>query len=209
MDKRVVKIAVTGGPGSGKSSVCRLLKEFGFPVVDLDVLSREAVKPGMPAYHAIVADFGPAAVGEGGVLNRGWLRERMTREPGAKARLEAAVHPSVYRMLDQEVERLAAGGAETVVVEFPLLFETKRESYFDKVLVVFVPPEVQLVRLMARDGVGRDSAKALIRIQMPLEEKARRADLVLDNSGSPEAVARSVRDWVEKGELSVEGMKFP
>ncbi|TWI77434.1 dephospho-CoA kinase [Desulfobotulus alkaliphilus] len=209
MAPEILKIAVTGGAGSGKSSACRLLKGMGFPVVDLDLLAREAVRPGKPAYHAIVADFGPDAVGKNGELDRSWLRERITRDASAKLRLEKAIHPVVYSMLDMEMARHAAAGASMVVVEFPLLFETGRESFFDLVLVVSVPPEVQVARLMKRDGVDEKSAKALIRIQIPLHEKAEKADLVLENSGSLEDMAQCLAGWVTGGELSLKGMKFP
>ncbi|TYT75737.1 dephospho-CoA kinase [Desulfobotulus mexicanus] len=209
MASEVVKIAITGGAGSGKSSACRLLKDMGFPVVDLDQLARKAVRPGESAYHAIVADFGPDAVGKNGELNRGWLRERITRDPGAKQRLEKAVHPVVYSMLDREMERHAASGGRAVVVEFPLLFETGRESFFDLVIVVSVPPEVQVERLMKRDGVDGKSAKALIGIQIPLKDKAARADLVLENSGSLEDMTQCLESWVENGELFPLEVKFP
>ncbi|MDY0162310.1 dephospho-CoA kinase [Desulfobotulus sp.] len=204
-NKKMMRIAVTGGAGSGKSSFCRFLAEQGFCVIDLDVLAREAVRPGMPAYHAIVAAFGPASVGKDGNLDRAWLRDRMIREPEARTRLEAAIHPVVYRLMEAEIARQEEMGAGVVVVEFPLLFETKRESFFDRVIVVFVPPEVQMARLMARDGVDRASAERLIRIQMPLGEKARKADLVFDNSGSLEHMKACILGWMEKGELAAEG----
>lgn len=201
MKKKLVKIAVTGGAGSGKSSACRLLADMGFPVVDLDALARDAVMPGMPAYHALVADFGPAAVGPDGQLNRAWLRERLTRDPAAKARMEAAIHPVVYRLLDAALLRYGEAGAEAVVVEFPLLYETGREAFFDLVLVVSVPREVQMARLMTRDGVDPLSAERLIQIQMPLKEKAGRADFVLENTGTPEDMEAWLRGWIGSGVL--------
>lgn len=197
----IQKIAVTGGPGSGKSTLCRLLSQMGFPVLDLDVFAKKAVEQGTPAYKAIVSEFGPSSLKDTGELNRSWLRNQMVESAGARARLEAIIHPEVYRLLEAEIASCMQRGHGSAIIEFPLLFEQKKEGLFDLVLVVFVPHEIQVERVMARDGVERDKAEGLVNLQMPLSEKALRADLVLDNSGSPEDLKIQLEEWIRSGSL--------
>lgn len=204
MKSNMQRIAVTGGAGSGKSSVCRMMQRCGLAVIDLDQLARDAVAPGMPAFTAIVSWFGNGVLTPDGALDRRKLRECITRDPEAKSRMETWIHPEVYRMMEAEIHRYAEAGCPQVIVEFPLLFETGKADDFDVVIVVFVPQDVQISRLMARDHVDTSSAAALVGIQMPLADKAASADIVIDNSGVPEVAQARVEALIKGGFQAVD-----
>lgn len=206
MAEKIQKIAVTGGPGSGKSSLCNAFSEMGYPVLDLDLFAKKAVEKGKPAYRAVVAEFGLSSIAEDGNLNRSWLKKEMVGNALAKKRLEAIIHPEVYRLLDEKTSAYLGKGRFPVIVEFPLLFEMQKERLFDLVIVVFVPYATQVERVMLRDQVSREAAEGLVNLQMPLREKALRADLVLDNSGSLENLKNQLQNWIRTGRIPVRGL---
>jgi len=183
-------VGLTGGIASGKSTFAALLRERGAPVVDADVLSREAVAPGSPTLARIVEAFGPLAVSSDGTLDRRWLGARVFSDAGERARLEAITHPAVRDGMLAEVARLDAAGHPLVFYDVPLLYEVGLEASLDSVVVVWTPRPVQLERLMRRDGLGRVEAEARLAVQLPLDEKAARADFVIDNQGPPQALAK-------------------
>jgi dephospho-CoA kinase len=181
----VIIAGLTGGIASGKSTVSGFLSDAGAQVIDADQIAREVVKPGTPGYDAILAFFGPTILMPGGEIDRKRLGEIIFNDPDKKARLDAIVHPLVFERSAERIAQIAAQTPDAVVImDIPLLFEAGMESDLAEVIVVYVPEKLQLERLMNRDGVDEQAAMARIRSQMPIEEKRRRATVVIDNSGT-------------------------
>jgi dephospho-CoA kinase len=192
-----LRLGVTGGAGSGKSVVCERLRSHGVSVILADELARRAVKPGMPAYEKIVAHFGAEILDEDQTINRARLRQVILKDEEKKRTLESYVHPEVFRLMAEDYMAAGEAGAEVVAVEVPLLFEAGMESYFDYILTLSVEREKRIKRLMARDQISREDAEALMRIQWPEEEKQKKSDYVIDNSGSIEETIQSVDQFYE------------
>ena len=192
----MLRIGLTGGIGSGKSTVSRLLGEHGAVVVDADVIAREVVAPGTPGLAAIVEAFGPTVLAADGSLDRPGLAAVVFADPQARRRLDGIVHPLV-RARAGELE--AAAPADAVVVhDVPLLAETGQGSSYDLVVVVEADPAVRVARLVQR-GLTADDARARIAVQATDEQRRAIADTVLDNSGTPEQLAEQVdRFWAER-----------
>ncbi|BDG05948.1 dephospho-CoA kinase [Anaeromyxobacter oryzae] len=182
-------VGLTGGIASGKSTFAALLRARGLPVVDADALAREVVTAGSPALARIAAEFGPAVLAPDGTLDRRRLAARVFADPEARRRLEAITHPAIRQAMVAETLRLAAEGHELVFYDAPLLFEVGLDTALDSVVVVFAPREVQRERLVRRDGLAPEDADARLAAQLPLDEKAARADFVVENTGAPEALA--------------------
>jgi dephospho-CoA kinase len=179
---------LTGGIASGKSTVAGYFAEAGARIIDADTIAREVVKPGSLACEEIRTAFGADVFLPAGGIDRQRLGDLVFNDPAKKKRLEAIVHPRVF----DRMEVLAAETARQypdalIILDIPLLLETKRNRRLDAVIVVYVPEAVQLERLMKRDGISAKAARARIRSQMPMEEKRRIADLVIDNSGDRQA----------------------
>jgi dephospho-CoA kinase len=192
----VLRIGLTGGIGSGKSTVSHFLGEHGAVVVDADVIAREVVAPGTPGLAAIVEAFGPTVLAADGSLDRPGLAAVVFADPEARRRLDGIVHPLV-RARAGELE--AAAPADAVVVhDVPLLAETGQGSSYDLVVVVEADPAVRVARLVQR-GLTADDARARIAVQATDEQRRAIADVVLDNSGTPEQLAEQVdRFWAER-----------
>lgn len=191
-------IGLTGGIATGKSTVARLLAGHGAAVVDADVLAREVVEPGAPALEEIAATFGPQMLTAAGGLDRAALGAVVFADPAARRRLEAITHPRIGALMQ---ERIAAGlgsPAPLVVADIPLLFEGGRDGIVEGVLLVDTPEDVQLRRLMLRDGIDEAAARARVGAQMPLADKRLRATWVIDNGGGPEETAAQVAAWWER-----------
>ena len=188
-------VGLTGGIGSGKSTVARMLEARGAVVFDADALARRAVEPGTPGHDAVVERFGANVLGPGGDLDREALASIVFADPAARRDLEAIVHP--------EVRRLFAEGSEAyrdddVVVVFsaPLLVETGMHTAFEVLVVVSTPVETQIERLLRGRGMREDSIRSRIAAQAPLEEKAAVADVIVDNDGTLEELEAQVdRLW--------------
>jgi dephospho-CoA kinase len=176
-------VALTGGIGTGKSYCLSRLSALGAPVIDADVLSREVVASGTPGLSAIVDRFGPSVLTAGGVLDRAALARRVFADPVERRDLESIVHPLVYRRLEDWFD--ASAGEGIGVADVPLLYETEHQGDFDRVVVASCSPAQQLERLHAR-GLSEHDARQRIAAQIPIDEKRRRADYVIDTSG-PEA----------------------
>lgn len=190
-------VGLTGGIGSGKSTVAGMLEERGAVVFDADVLAREAVAPGTPGHDAVVERFGANVLGPGGELDREALAAIVFADPAARRDLEAIVHPEVRRMLAEGCEEYE-GTDRVVVFSAPLLVETGMHSAFELLLVVSVPVETQVERLLRERGMSEDQVRARIDAQAPLEEKEAVADVILDNEGNVEKLEAQVeRVWQE------------
>lgn len=183
-------IGLTGGIGTGKSTVARILRERGVPVIDADLVAREVVAPGTPGLAAIVGRFGRGILREDGALDRAALRAIVSRDPMARGDLEAITHPEIFAGIAGRLAELAADGEARAVVEAALMVETGSYRTYDEVVVVTCAPETQLGRVMARDGAPEADARAFIATQMPLAEKEKYATILIRNDGT-EADLRS------------------
>jgi dephospho-CoA kinase len=191
------RIGLTGNIASGKSAVARVWARRGAPVIDADVLAREAVAPGSPGLEKVRRLFGDAAVTEDG-LDRTAVRRMVFADPSARERLEAVIHPEVGRLRAEEEARLQAMGATVVVHDIPLLFEVGLAREFDLVVVVDAPEPVRVGRLARDRGLSSDEIQGLMAAQMPAAEKRARADVVIDNAGSlAELEVEAGRVWDE------------
>lgn len=190
-------LGITGNIASGKSRVAARFGELGAVVVSADQLAREAVEPGTPALAAIVRRFGKAVLQDDGSLDRQKLGGLVFADAEARRQLEMITHPAIARLAEERLRQLR-GTKKLVVYEAPLLFEAGAEGRVDRVLVVTADEEVRLARLMARDGLDRRAALQRIRAQLPQEQKAARADYVIDNSGDWQECCRQVDAlWTE------------
>jgi dephospho-CoA kinase len=192
----VLRIGLTGGIGSGKSTVSRLLAERGAVIVDADVIAREVVEPGTPGLAAITEAFGCAILAADGALDRPALAAVVFADPGARAQLDGIVHPLV-RARAAELEAGAPPDA-VVVHDVPLLAETGQASSYDLVVVVEADPGTRVARLVQR-GLTAEDARARIGVQASDEQRRAIADVVLDNSGTPDELEAQVdRFWAER-----------
>jgi dephospho-CoA kinase len=187
-------VALTGNIAAGKSSVASLLRDWGATVIDADAIVRNLQRPGTQVLQAIVDRFGQEMVGADGNLDRGALRARILARPEDRKLLEAIVHPAV----EAERRRLLAGAATgtdgIVVNDIPLLFEAMDPSRFDAVVLVDAPEPVRLSRLRSERGLQSAEAEAMIRAQMPAAKKRERADFVIENDATREALRE--RAWL-------------
>ena len=179
----MTRAGLTGGIATGKTHVVGRLRAAGLPVVDADVLAREAVSPGSPGLAAVVARFGGEMLTAAGELDRARLGLLVFGDEAARRDLENIVHPYVRRGIAAFFDQLPPG-TPLAVADIPLLFETHQERRFDKVIVVACAPNTQLARVMARDRLSRDEAEQRIAAQLPIEEKVRRADYVIRTDGT-------------------------
>lgn len=192
-------VGLTGGIGTGKSTVARLFEALGAVVVDADAIVREVQAPGAPALAEIAEAFGPEMLDESGALRRERLGELVFRDAAARERLNRIVHPRVGAEMARRVEAARRAGAPLVLLDVPLLLETGGSAApAEGVIVVYATPEQQVERQMARNGYERGEAERRVAAQLSIEEKRRRADWVIDNSGSLEATERQVRALFEE-----------
>ncbi len=179
-------LGLTGGIGSGKSTVAHMLVRRGAALLDADTLAREVVAPGEPALDEIRAAFGPAVLQPDGMLDRARLAALIFSDDQARRRLNAITHPRIAQRMQEQIAAARAHGVAVLVAVIPLLFESSRRGLVDTVIVVAVDEATQEARLTQRDGLSPAEARARMAAQMPLREKVEHADHVIDNSGSIE-----------------------
>lgn len=208
-----LRIGLTGGIASGKSTVARLFAARGIPVIDLDELAHQVVAPGQPALAEIVAAFGPEALDPQGRLDRAALRARVFRDEESRRRLEGMLHPRILAAAVRDAE--AAGGPYQLIV-VPLLVESGLSGWLDRVLVIDCPEAQQLQRLVARDGSEEALARAILATQASRAERLAVADDVLLNDGPPEQLAAAIdrldalyREMATSGRRDVPGLRLP
>jgi dephospho-CoA kinase len=191
----MLKVGLTGGLASGKSFVGGTLHSLGCHLIKADELGHEVLMPGGEAYNAAIAAFGREILDEDGAINRRRLATRVFTDSGLLARLNAIVHPAVFRREDAlTAEIQAAEPGAIVVVEAAILVETGTYKRYDRLIVAVCTREQEIARAMKRDGVTREEAEARLARQLPLEEKVRLADYVVDTSGSKENTVVQVRE---------------
>ncbi|HET6776996.1 MAG TPA: dephospho-CoA kinase [Actinomycetota bacterium] len=184
-------VGLTGGIGTGKSTVARMLEKRGAVVFDADVLARQAVAPGTPGFDQVVERFGPNVLAPGGGLDREALASIVFSDPAARRDLEGIVHPEVRRMFAEGCEEYKDSD-RVVVFSAPLLVETGMHTAFDLLIVVSAPVATQIERLMRGRGMAERDVQARIAAQLPLEAKAEVADILVDNEGTLEDIERRV-----------------
>lgn len=183
---------LTGGIGSGKSTVAELLEEYGVPVVSADELSRVVVAPGSEGLRLVVERFGPEIVGEDGGLDRRKMAAVVFRDPERRRELEAILHPRIRDRFEQVLDALEKAGHEVAVYEVPLLFERNLQGEMKAVILVTAPMDVRVARVRSRDDVTETEVRARIAAQMDEDQKRRRADYIIENTGSLDELRREV-----------------
>lgn len=199
---KTLKIAVTGGAASGKSTVLKCLSEKGLTVISLDAVSKDLMKPGASVYNRVIQEFGEDILLSDGTLDRPALRRMITQNPDGREKLESIVQPAILGEMERLIKESEERSETYVVVEVPLLFECGLSKRFDVTVLVAVDESTQIRRLVRRDGVSEDDARRLLDIQMPLHEKKNMADIVIDNSRSYKTLCleidRLIADAFEK-----------
>jgi dephospho-CoA kinase len=194
IDRPFLLVGLTGGIASGKSAVSRQLAALGCHVIDADVLAREVVALGEPAWQAVVDAFGPDVLRSDRTLDRARLGAIVFADAEKRRWLEAITHPAIQARRQAMLEELTRRGFDGIVVQdVALLIEVGGHAHVDRLIVVYAEPAVQRERLMQRDGLDRAEAERRIASQMPLSEKVELAHYVIDNSDSPEETAAQVR----------------
>ncbi|MNJ33680.1 Dephospho-CoA kinase [compost metagenome] len=192
-----MNVGLTGGIATGKSTVSQMLVKRGAILIDADVIAREVMEPDHPVFQAVQHRFGPGILNEDGTLNRKKLGEIVFSNEEERRALNGITHPAIRaemkrRMADYEAQQ----PERLVVVDIPLLYESGLEQLFEQVMVVYLPREEQLARLMQRDGLTYEQAQSRIRAQMDIEQKKERADILIDNSlGVQETEAQIEQFW--------------
>jgi dephospho-CoA kinase len=188
-------IGLTGGAGSGKSTVSDMLSELGAVVIDADEAAHAVYEPGSPGFDAVVREFGEQYARDGRI-DRARLGELIFRDESARRRLNAIVHPLVREWMAARTADAALRDEDVVVQSVPLLFENGLERLYSTLVLVYVPEDVQLRRLVEGRGLNEDRARGMIAAQMPIDEKRKLAHHVIDNTGTVEATRKQVeRLW--------------
>ena len=181
-------IGLTGGIATGKTTVANIFKRLGSPIIDLDRIAHEVVKPGTKSYQEIVGVFGREVLNPKGDINRNKLAHLIFKDKTLREKLNKITHPVIIK----EMKRRAGLLSFPVIVDAPLLFEVDLVSFFDKIIVVTCREEAQIKRLRKRDSLGAEEARQRMASQLPLSAKAKRADFLINNDGSFEEIEEQV-----------------
>ncbi|WLR56103.1 dephospho-CoA kinase [Mesobacillus subterraneus] len=194
-------IGLTGGIASGKSTISAMFTDMGITVVDADIEARLAVEPGETAYIEIVSHFGTGILEENGAINRAKLGEIIFNNEEKRMLLNSIVHPAVRERMALKRAKAEEANEKAVVLDIPLLFESKLTGLVEKIIVVYVDEQTQLERLMKRNRFSEEEATSRIKSQMPLKDKVSLADAVIDNSGSIEQSKQQLLDILNNWEI--------
>ncbi len=191
-------IGLTGGIGSGKSTVSKCLAELGAVILDADKVGHEAFKPGTEAWREVVATFGRQVLTPSGEINRKKLGEIVFSQPESLSRLNQIMHPRMYDMMKAQIEEYRRQGVDAVVLEAAILLETNWASLVDEVWVTVTPEAMVLDRVKKQRGLAEEETLARIRSQLSSEERVKHADVVINNDGDLDEVKAKVRELWEK-----------
>jgi dephospho-CoA kinase len=186
----MLKIGLTGGIGSGKSTVAKLFTDLNAPLIDADIIAQQLVKPGKPALSAITKHFGKEVLMPSGMLNRNLLKEIIFTAPELKKKLETILHPLVYSEIKSQISQLTS---PYTIISIPLLIETGMENFVDRILVIDCPLEIQFVRVKKRDQLSDARISSIIASQATREQRTLAADDIIDNSNGTQALAEQVK----------------
>lgn len=194
----MIKVGLTGGIATGKSTVAGYLRKQGIPIIDADVIAREVVVVGKPALDEIRTVFGDTVINEAGELDRKALGKLVFGNRALLKKLNAITHPYVYAEMEAQAEHYRIAGEQLVILDLPLLYETNNHAGAQKVIVVVVTEEKQLERLMKRNDLSLAEAKQRVAAQMPLAQKQLLADFVVDNNGTIQSTYEQVDQILKK-----------
>ncbi|MGW8956438.1 dephospho-CoA kinase [Paenibacillus sp. NPDC055715] len=196
-----MNIGLTGGIATGKSTVSALLVAKGALLIDADAIAREVMLPGHPVLAAVIQHFGQAVMNSDGTLHRKKLGEIVFGDPAQRQVLNDITHPAIREEMRTRMESFEREHSDKLVLaDIPLLFESGLESLYDEIMVVYVPRDVQLQRLMLRDGLTEEQAGLRLSAQMDIEHKRSLADIVIDNSGTQAETKQQIDQfWQRKG----------
>ena len=187
----VLKIGLTGGIGSGKSTACEIFSEFGIPVIDADIIAHSLVKRGMPALQAIISEFGEEIVTRDGCLDRKKLRNQIFTNETDRKKLENILHPAIYNEIAHETEGIRS---KYCIIALPLLLETDASKIIDRILIIDAPRELQLSRASIRDNVSTSAIEAIMRSQISSNDRLAAADDIVNNDGDIDNLRRQICD---------------
>ena len=176
----VLRIGLTGGIGSGKTTACEIFTELGVPVIDADIIAHDLVKPGMPALEEIIRVFGKEVISDDGTLDRKTIRDKVFANSNERKKLEDILHPAVYREISVQVENI---NSRYCIISIPLLLETGASKTVDRILLIDVPREQQLERASNRDNTNKNDINAIIDSQISRNDRLSAADDIVDNNG--------------------------
>lgn len=186
-------LGVTGGIASGKTTVANMLEDLGVPIIDFDLLSRQVVEPGQPAFKDITDYFGDGVIDKNGTLDRKRLSTIVFRNPAKRKILEGITHPRILEAFLRQVRKMAEKDSHRIVqAVIPLLFEVNLTHLVHKVLVVYVSPDKQIERLTRRDKISHKEAENILKAQMPIDQKVAKADFVIHNEGNVDKTRKAV-----------------
>ena len=192
-------IGLTGSIASGKSTISAMLKEKGYPIIDADLVARLVVEPGTSNLQEIELQFGASVINEDGTLNRDALGKLIFNDPAKRKQLNDLMHPAIRSEMLRQRDELFKSGHKTLIMDIPLLFESRLQHFVDKILVVSVTEEMQLERLMNRNSLSKEEATSRIHSQLPVSEKEKGADAVIYNNGtiaqSQQQLERILVEW--------------
>ena len=191
-DMKILKIAVTGSAGSGKSLVCKRLKEIGLVTLDCDRIARQVVAPGEPGFKDIVQLLGQEVLSETGGLDRPMLRNLIINDPDIRKKVEGLLHPRILEQMMLQIKTADYTDIKAVAVEVPLLFESGMDQFFDFTIAVMARNQDLVKRISRRDRVKETDAQKMLGLQMSQEEKTARADHVIFNLGTSAELFESV-----------------
>ena len=191
----MLRVGLTGGIATGKSTIGAMFVDLGCRLIDSDQITHQLFEPGQSVYSAVVHEFGTRILAPDGTIDRRILGDIVFKEDRARARLNALVHPAVIRRQQEWLKEMESRDAHAIaIVDAALMIEVGTYKNYDKVIVVTCRREIQKERLRARTSLSEDEIEARIRSQMPMEEKVKYADFVIENSGSLDASRAQVRD---------------
>jgi len=198
---KILRIAVTGSAGSGKSLVCQRFKTIGLVTLDCDVIARQVVEPGMPGFEKIIHLFGRSVLKKEGTLNRAKLRNIIVDDAVMRKKMEDILHPEIIREMIFQIENAVYKEKKAVAVEVPLLFELGMTSQFDVTIVVAAQDMDLVQRISLRDKVSKENAQKMLALQMSQADKMAMADHVIINRGTKSELFESVDNLFEKIQL--------
>lgn len=196
-----IVIGLTGSIATGKSTVASMFIDIGIPVIDADRIAREVVEPGEEAYKKVVETFGEEILLEDRSLNRPKLGRIVFSDEEKRNQLNSIVHPAIRKRMLEKRDAYLKNGEGCVVLDIPLLFESKLEHFVDKIIVVYVDEDVQLERLLERNQLTKEEALQRIRSQMPVKDKIELADAVIDNNGTIEHSFKQLKEILQKWDV--------
>ncbi|WP_318245213.1 dephospho-CoA kinase [Solibacillus faecavium] len=187
-------IGLTGSIASGKSTVAKMIQSYNLPIVDADQVARQVVEPGSPTLLKIAEVFGQDVISEDGTMDRAKVGNLIFHDESKRQQLNAIIHPAIREEMIRQRDEFISYGEKNVFMDIPLLFESKLEHFVERIIVVSVREDVQLERLMERNGLTEEEAKARIATQIPVKDKEALADIVIYNNGSLEDTALQLQN---------------